>query len=401
MKTHGIHHISMISRHGQEVIDFYSGLLGLKLVKKTLNFDNPNQYHITFGTNEAELGSLLTFFPHPKAKPGIQGDGQVRTITLAVPENSFKFWQNRLTKFEVSYSIIRKFNQNYLTFKDLDGIEIELLETNEGKPNIFEFNGVTKEVAVKGIYNVVLNASNPKTEDFLKAIGYQFEQESSLYKRYKLETSDVLGRYIEIYKPGEDQGNNSIGTVHHLALTVFEKEIEAWDKKIRALGLLPSEIKDRKYFRSMYFKEFSNILIELATEKPGMTEDESVSELGTNFLIPPHFKNLPKETFDHLMPLEVKEVTKLTKYDYIDMESYKSSHRHRDILNEINLLARKAKTEGLTEAELERRAILRKEYVASVTGGVRNMVEKVKLVDEEGNEEEGFIKKGKVVETWN
>ena len=401
MKTHGIHHISMISRHGQEVIDFYSGLLGLKLVKKTLNFDDPNQYHITLGTNEAEIGSLLTFFPHPTAKPGILGDGQVRAITLAVPVDSFKFWQDRLTKFEVSYSIIRRFNQNYLTFKDLDGIEIELLETNEGNPNVFEFNGVTKEVAIKGIYSVVLNASNPKTEDFLKAIGYQFIQESSLYKRYELISSDVLGRYIEIYKPTQDRGNNSIGTVHHLALTVLDKEMDQWDQKIRDIGLLPSEIKDRKYFRSIYFEEFSNVLIELATEKPGMIQEEKVEDLGKTFLIPPHFQNLPKETFDHLMPLEVKEVTKLTKYDYIDMKSYKSSLRHRELLNEINLLARKAKTEGLTEAELERRAILRKEYVASVTGGVRNMVEKVKLVDQDGNEEEGFIKKGKVVETWN
>lgn len=399
MNIQGIHHISMISRHGQEVIDFYSGLLGLKFIKQTLNYDNENQYHLYFGTDQAELGSILTFFPHPQAKPGIIGDGQVRTITLGVPLKSFSFWQDRLTKFEVSYAITRRFDQNYLTFKDQDGIEIELVETALGKENIFEFNGVTKDVSIKGIYSVVLNASNPKTEELLLNIGYQKDKESSLYKRYKL--NDDFGSIIELFKIEQEKGNNSIGTVHHLAFTVLEDDLTNWDQKIRDYKLLPTKIRDRQYFKSIYFREFSNILIELASEKPGMTVDESVAHLGSKFIIPPHFRNLPKETFENLMPLEVKEVNKLTKYDYIDKESYITANRHKEVLKQINLLAKKAKETGLTEEEMKQRETLRHEYVKSITSGVRNMVEKVKLVDDEGNEESGFTKKEKDDKLWN
>ncbi|CCV64367.1 Glyoxalase domain protein [Alteracholeplasma palmae J233] len=395
MKTLGIHHISLISRHGQEIIDFYSGFLGLKLVKKTLNYENNQQYHLYFGTDSAEVGSLLTFFPHPLAKQGLKGDGQVRTITLAIPKNSFSFWENRLRKFEIEYAYTRRFKQTYLSFNDLDNIEIELTETDLGNPNLYEFNGVTKEVAIKGIYGVILNAGNPESENMLKELGYQKTDESSLFDRFKV--NDQLGGLVDLYKIREELGIQSIGTVHHIAYAVNDDEINLWHEKLIKEGFKVTEVKDRKYFKSIYFKEQSGITYELATQTPGMLIDESIDQLGKNFIIPEQFTNLDKNQLNQLMPLFIKENQKLTKYDYIDKKSFDEINRHKVVLQEINKLARIAKERELTPDEFKLRKELREEYVSSITRGVRNMIEKVQVVDKDGNVENSFVKKEKEV----
>jgi glyoxalase family protein len=170
-KTMGIHHITAIVGHPQENVDFYAGVLGLRLVKQTVNFDDPGTYHLYFGNEGGKPGTIITFFPWAGARHGKIGDGQVGVTSYVVPKGSFDFWKNRLEKFNVTYTEMNRFGELYLVFDDPHGLHLEIVEREEGEANPWKFGDVTPDVAIKGFGGATLFSSQPdKTADVLENV---------------------------------------------------------------------------------------------------------------------------------------------------------------------------------------------------------------------------------------
>src|SRR3954451_7898718 len=186
-KTLGIHHITAIVGHPQENVDFYAGVLGLRLVKQTVNFDDPGTYHLYFGNEGGKPGTIITFFPWAGARQGIIGDGQVGVTSYVVPKGSFVFWEQRLGKFQIPFTKIERFGEQYLEFDDPHGLHLELVEREEGEINPWIFGGVTQEVAIKGFGGATLLSTQPnKTAELLeKVMGLELVGKEGDLTRYR------------------------------------------------------------------------------------------------------------------------------------------------------------------------------------------------------------------------
>lgn len=384
MKVTGIHHMSAIVWHAQENVDFYTSVLGLKLLKRTLNFDDSNVYHLYYGNQEGAIGTATTFFPWPKNyKEGKRGDGQVGITTYAIPIGSKDFWINRLQSYQIPFNIVNRFNQSYIRFEDPHKIQIELVESDLGLENSFEYHGVTKEFSIRGIFGAILYATDFElTKDFfVNELGFRFKEESDLYIR--LETDASVGRYIDIYKMRQGKSKMGAGVIHHIAFGVLASEIDKWHDLLTQKGYVLSEIKDRLFFKSLYFKEPGGINIELATTTPGFVSDTVYLEEPKLF-IPPHYKHLEEKSLDTLMPLFIRPVNQLVTYPYQNKEEYIVWHDHQLLLKDINFYARLSKERTLTQKEIETRDTLRHKYIESVTGLVLDQMKRVKVKDEKG-----------------
>lgn len=384
MKIKGIHHISSIVWHAQENLDFYAGVLGLKLVKKTLNFDDSRIYHTTFGNHDASIGTLMTFFPWKKNfKEGIIGDGQVYATTFVVPKGSLLFWKNRLASFKVAYNEITRFNQIYLTFKDPHGINLELVEDAFHIENNHEFNGVTKDVAIMGIIGAVLYTHNQEDTKkfFTDILGFEVLDENDYFTRYKVD--NVNNQFVDVYKQNTVSSKMGAGTTHHIAFTVTAADLLFFKDLLEKNGYDELEIRPRKYFDSIYFREPGGVLIELATDLPGMLIDETDAS-SDEIKIPPHFEHLREEILNEMMPLFVREITELRSYSYEDKATYEGFIYHKNLLDKINYYAKESKVRQLTQEELADRDILRKEYVKIITGQIRQNLDNVMIEDKNG-----------------
>lgn len=360
MKLHGIHHISSIVGHAQRNVDFYAGLLGMRLVKKTLNFDDSSTYHFYYG-NENGSTNLLTTFPWNDAESGQIGGGQVGITSLAISPDSLDFWKQRLNDFKIEYHTEERFNVQRLAFEDMDGLLYELVASNEEPKSNWEFNGVDSNHAIKGIDSAYIYSRVPHaTLSMLQDVfNYKIIDES--FDAYLLAVDGGLGSRLELNKTTKDPSRQGVGTVHHIALGISNGDEEAWLEKLIAAGYRPTEIKERKYFRSIYFREKGGILIELATVGPGVLVDESEEELGKELLIPPHFEAIKDEIVDTLMPIEVREVTELIGYGYRDKYEFDLLRKKEKIKREILELKTK---EDPTRTDLAKVEVLKKELLA-------------------------------------
>ncbi|NLM66013.1 MAG: ring-cleaving dioxygenase [Enterococcus sp.] len=350
LKTTGIHHISSIVGHAQRNVDFYAAILGLRLVKKTLNFDDKSHYHFYFGNQDGSTG-LVTTFPWNDAIEGRVGDGQVGISQYAIPTGSFSFWQEQLTKKQIKHFSYTRFGQNRLGFKDPDGLELEFVEKNYPTTHHWAFGEITADQAFIGIQSASLYSQKPeKTYQVLtELLGYEKVAEDEEY--HQLQVNEQLGGTLELNKKLRSNGRTGMGAVHHIAFKVRTTEIEAWRQKIIAAGLRPTEVKNRKYFKSLYFREPGGILIELATEGPGVLVDETLENLGENLLIPPHFIGESAEIEATLMPVFVREVSQLGDYGYRDRYEFEVLQGKEQLKTKIAALRSKASTQPLTEAE--------------------------------------------------
>ncbi|NLC34557.1 MAG: ring-cleaving dioxygenase [Erysipelothrix sp.] len=321
MKINGIHHVSSIVGHAQRNLDQYAGVLGMRLVKKTLNFDDSSTYHFYYG-NEDGSSNLLTTFPWNDAVDGKVGSGQVGITSLAVNVGTLDDWQARLNQFKLESTLSVKYGQKTLSFEDIDGLKYELVESDKLPNSKWEFNGVDKNHAIKGIERVTLFSRIPQTTIELFKTIFNYEVVSENDEAVLLQVSEDLGGTLEIIKEKVELGQQGVGTVHHLALSIDNGDEDAWVSKLQAAGYRPTEVKDRKYFRSIYFREKGGILIELATVKPGVLVDESEENLGSELLIPPHYEIIREEIEATIMPVTVREVDKLEGYGYRDMYEY-------------------------------------------------------------------------------
>ncbi|MDZ7692450.1 MAG: ring-cleaving dioxygenase [Balneolaceae bacterium] len=286
----GIHHITAVAGDPQQNLDFYTDLLGMRLVKKTINFDDPSVYHLYYGDETGKPGSILTFFPWSHLQSGEPGEGQVVAIAFAVPENALNYWSDFLENKQVDFmEPFERFGKQVIGFQDPDGLHLELV----ADPKVNEIEGRPdgshpQEYAIRGFHGATLAEKDCQLTGQLLETHLGFTHVNQLGDRYLFETDAEIGSVIEIIDQSELNGKPGTGTVHHIAFRA-ENEEEQMSTR-RALleeGYHLTEQKDRQYFKSVYFHEAGGILFEVATDGPGFATDESLSDLGTSLQLPP------------------------------------------------------------------------------------------------------------------
>lgn len=299
-KTTGIHHITAMVNDAQRNIDFYAGVLGLRLVKKTINFDRPEVYHLYFGNEAGDPGTVITFFPWENQMKGRIGTGQVGVTSYVIPAGSLSFWKDRLKRFGVRFIQNVRYGETYLQFQDPDGLEIELVERNEGAINPWSYGGVTSDVAIKGFGGATLISAQPhKTAEVLEDIlGLEPVGQEESFLRFKTE----IGNTIDIKLSPSVRGLMGAGTVHHIAWRARDEEDhQRWRELLVEKGFYPTEILDRNYFKALYFHEGGGILFEIATDAPGFGVDEPANALGKKLMLPSWLES-KREELEHKLP---------------------------------------------------------------------------------------------------
>lgn len=301
----GIHHITAIAGEAQRNYDFYTKVLGVRLVKKTVNFDDPGTYHFYFGDEVGTPGSILTFFPWEGIQKGSAGVGMATEIGYSVPKASLEFWEARFKEQKVAHQPVNeRFGELFLQFQDHDGLILNLVTPNINdtrKP--WTTTDVRENVATKGFHSIVLTVRNvaPTAKVLNDIFGYKLlSQEGNSY-RFITDAIDTANIVDLVEDPNGARGINAGGTNHHVAFRVKDDNIlMEFREKVRSAGLNITEKIDRNYFYSLYFREPGGVLFELASDNPGFATDESVSELGTHLMLPPQYERSRKKIEDVL-----------------------------------------------------------------------------------------------------
>ena len=305
----GIHHITAIVGHPQENVDFYAGVLGMRLVKQTVNFDDPGTYHLYFGNEGGKPGSIITFFPWPGARQGMIGDGQVGVTSYVVPQGALEFWEKRLEKFLVSFTKMERFGEQFLEFDDPHGLHLEIVEREDGEVNPWTFGEVTPKVAIKGFGGATLFSAQPtKTADLLeKVLGLEQIAKEGDFVRFH--SSGEIGNVIDLKLTPIGNGRMGVGTVHHIAWRASDDQDQlAWKEYVEANGYGVTPVQDRNYFNAIYFREHGKILFEIATDPPGFAHDESQETMGENLMLPQQYEPQREKIERVLLPFEVREL---------------------------------------------------------------------------------------------
>lgn len=303
----GIHHITAIAGDALKNYDFYTRVLGLRLVKKTVNFDDPQTYHLYYGDKHGTPGTALTFFPWSNVMQGRRGTRQVTEIGYSVNEASFGFWLNRFEKENVIYNkVSEKFGIPYLTFLDPDGLKFELIANGQNdNREPWSTRDVSAEVATKGFYNVTLSVDQiePTANVLTSIFGYKLQTQEVNRFRFSTDAIETANVVDIVELPAEKFGHVAGGSVHHVAFRVKDEEtLMAYRNLIADKGFHITEKIDRNYFYSLYFREPGGVLFELATDNPGFTVDETEEELGSNLMLPAQFERY-RNTLENSLPV--------------------------------------------------------------------------------------------------
>lgn len=302
----GIHHVTAIASDPQRNLDFYTEVLGLRLVKLTVNFDDPGTYHFYFGNARGAPGSILTFFPWPGARRGTVGNGQVSATTFAVPSLSFDYWRKRL---ETSAGALEgdgeRFGEAVLRFTDPDGLPLELIATDAARSTeTWAGADIPEHAAICGFHSATLAEEGyEKTADLLQRVmGLQFVGSDGNRFRYHA-GSGGAGRIVDVIcTPDGRFGRLGAGTVHHIAWrTPDDAQQIAWRDTLVDGGYNVSPVMDRTYFHSIYYREPGGILFEIATDPPGFALDESPDHLGERLMLPPYVER-QRSTLEQALP---------------------------------------------------------------------------------------------------
>ncbi|MDQ3875529.1 MAG: VOC family protein [Actinomycetota bacterium] len=300
MKLNGIHHITAITADAQQNVDFYADLLGLRLVKKTVNFDAPDVYHLYYGDEVGNPGSILTFFEFPGVPLGRAGAGMVSRIAWRVTAEALDFWSERLRGAGIAVERAA----SSLRFVDPEGLELELaVDDGADEPLRANHPDIAPEHALRGFAGVRVHADLPRIDGgFLASLGFA-PGDANLYS---LAGDSRHAFYAYDACPPEERPERPLqgaGTVHHIALATPPEEHAAWRERVLEAGGFPTPIIDRQYFRSIYFREPSGVLFELATIGPGFTVDEPAETLGDALRLPPQYEHLREQLERRLTPL--------------------------------------------------------------------------------------------------
>lgn len=301
MQINGLHHVTAISGPARRNLDFYARVLGLRLVKKTVNFDDPGTYHLYFGDTDAAPGSILTFFPWEHAAPGRLGIGETQETVFRVPEGSIGFWAHRFVEQGVPHEVpVKRFGETVLSFRDPDGMRLALvgLPGVEKEPAWTE-GGIPAEHALRGFHSVSLLLADAAPTGAILSDVFGFTEigrEDTLI-RYAAKGTTVGGVIDLRVAGGFLPARQGAGSVHHIAFRAADDAAQA--EMVRRLvqnhGISPTEQRDRNYFRSVYFREPGHVLFEIATDIPGFAIDEPAAELGGSLKLPPQYEAHRKE----------------------------------------------------------------------------------------------------------
>jgi glyoxalase family protein len=303
--TPGIHHVTCIAGDPQRNMDFWVETLGLRLVKRSINQDDPGTYHFFFADGEGTPGTSMTFFPWEDLSQGKVGSGQVSRTAFRVPEGSLDFWESRFDEHGVEYEDrVERFGETVLPFSDPDGLPVELVEVDvpADDPTVPWTEFVPAEVAIRGFHSVTLWLADPqRTEELLDTMGFekagteQSPGDTPGDERTRFAAEGPVGKYVDIL-PTVEGGRQGHGTVHHVAFrTPTDEDQQSMRKAVQRAGLRPTEQINRHWFRSVYFREFNGVLFELATSGPGYTSDEPLDELGERLVLPGEFESRREE----------------------------------------------------------------------------------------------------------
>lgn len=290
----GIHHITAIAGDPRRNYDFYTRVLGLRFVKKTVNFDDPGTYHLYYGNETGAPGTILTFFPWAGVPQGRAGTGQAVEIGYAIPQASLGFWIERLQTLGIAHEPpVKRFGETVLSFRDPDGMFVDLVATEAASTVKGWSDGhMPAEHAVRGFNGVTLWVADPaKTAPVLEALGYRLVAGEGAWTRFSA-AGGPLGLHVDLRNTaGFPRGSSGAGTIHHIAFRAESDAAEyALRDQVRQLGMNTTDQLDRNYFRSIYFREPSGVLFELATDDPGFAVDEPVETLGQALKLPAWFE---------------------------------------------------------------------------------------------------------------
>jgi len=309
-KIPGLHHVTAIASDPQRNLDFYVGLLGLRFVKRTVNFDDPGTYHFYFGDQRGTPGTIVTFFPWPGARRGMRGTGQVEATAFAIPPNSIAYWLERLKQHQVAAEkTSTRFGEEVVRLIDPDGLLIELIAVAAGvsPANIEPWpdSPVAAEHAVRGFHSVsaALEGYERTARLLSETFGYRLVEESGNRFRFVSTDDSAPGRIVDLLcQPDTAMGRVAAGSVHHLAFRAKDDaEQLQWREHLVDLGYNVTPVIDRTYFRSIYFREPGGVLFEIATDPPGFTLDEKLEELGTYLRLPPWMESA-RSQIENVLP---------------------------------------------------------------------------------------------------
>lgn len=310
VSVHGIHHVTCIAGDAQENLDFYAALLGMRLVKKSVNQDDPGTYHLFYADRVGNPGTDFTFFPWPQMEPGRLGVGLTVEVTFAIPPGSLRYWKERLTQFNVLYDAPEtRFGETTLPFKDVHGLQLALVESSDERQFVpWENSPVPAEHQLRGMHSVRLwERKLDHTEKILtQRMGFVLLGAEDDWHRYGVDGGGS-GKLVEIKElPGERRGQWGTGSVHHVAWRVKDSDEQmALREGIANAGLRPTPQIDRFWFKSVYYREPGGVLFELATDGPGFDRDEDMEHLGEQLILPPWLETQRKEIEAALPPLEM------------------------------------------------------------------------------------------------
>jgi glyoxalase family protein len=298
MKLEGIHHITAITGDAPRNVDFYARVLGLRMVKKTVNQDDPTVYHLFYADEKGSAGSDLTFFEYPGARPGRPGRGMVHRIVWRVgSEDAVAFWEERL---RAEGAAPERTDDGRLRFRDPEGLEHELrVDDTDDDPLVADHPEVPSEHALRGFDAVRAYGSDPSASTSLLEDVLGFRPAGDGWEV----RGDSRGGMYAYDPPPEEPGVQGAGTIHHVAFATQPDEQEVWRERVAASGARPTPVIDRFYFRSVYFREPSGVLFELATIGPGFTADEPLETLGEKLSLPPAYEHLRDQIEQVVTPL--------------------------------------------------------------------------------------------------
>ena len=310
ISVHGIHHVTCIAGDAQENLDFYVGLLGMRLVKRSVNQDDPGTYHLFYADRIGNPGTDFTFFPWPNMEPGRLGTGLTVETSFAIPMGGLGYWQDRLKQHGMKHEPAEsRFGEMTLPFRDPHGLQIALVETNDEREFVpWEDSPVPPEHQLRGMHAVRLweRQLGPTETVLTQLMGFTHLGTEDGWHRYGADGGGS-GKWIELKElPEERRGQWGTGSVHHVAWRVkdSEEQMSLRDILFRA-GLRPTQQIDRFWFKSVYYKEPGGVLFELATDGPGFDRDEAMEHLGEQLILPPWLEPQRKEIETALPSLQM------------------------------------------------------------------------------------------------
>lgn len=308
LKIRGIHHITAIAASTPENLIFYESVLGLRLVKQTVNFDDPFTYHLYYGDADGRPGTIITFFPWEKLPRGRAGAGMVTAIAFAMPGQSMAFWQDRLRRHRVAFTETERFGEPVLVFADPHGLALELVADPQSMPAAaWPQSPVPAAHAIRGLHTATALSPAPEATEALltRVMGMVPAGTDGDRRRFRMSAADGPGRYFDlVVDPRARTGRAGGGTVHHIAFRAADtSEQEAWRRALSRAGHSPTAVVDRNYFQSIYFREPGGLLFEIATDPPGFTVDEAPAQLGGSLKLPSQYESMRSQIENRLPPL--------------------------------------------------------------------------------------------------